>query len=913
MIQKHRRIETARLTKQLVCGDLRKLRLSNGLDVIFVQNRRLPLVAVNVCYHVGAANDPLGHGGLAHLCEHLMFEGSKHINGDSHFRRLLSAGATEVNATTHFDHTNYFETLPSRDLELALWLESDRMGFLLNGLTPAKVAIQRDVVHNERREGESTPYFIIEDKLFELLFPSGHPYRNRIIGSHKDIDASGFTTIADFFRHYYCPNNASLAITGDFDLRLAETAVKKYFQTLPEMPLSAVTFAEVPPIPQERQAVVTDEIELSCVYMGWIADPIYQAGNAETEVLSQIIGQGCSSRLHNVLVQNTQLAHGVHTQLLSLRLGSLFQIKAIAREGVRPEQLQVAIDTELAKFRDEGPTDLEVALAVKTIETRILTTFQRLGGFGGLADRLNCYNHYLGEPDYFSRDLERYHRATRVGLIRIVQERLSPSARAVVFGVPGKKVLCKNLGPRSEGQSHIDHAHVGQSESWRNYPPERRRCSSTVLPPLRTCKLSNGLVVYAVERHDIPIVSISLVARAGSEANDPNLSGVASFTAEMLREGTSSCSSLQIIEREQRIGSTLQIACSVDDISIGVSSLNSEIEPAIDLLADVCLNPRFDPEDIERIRVRRRSVILRSRKYLPLVGLDTFHEALYGGDHPYGAPLNGDVYSNEHITGEHLTRFWRGFYAPNQASLIVTGDIRATQAFSLAERHFGHWSGSASMTAIPPVKRLRAASLHVVNMCGAVQAYVAIGGPGIARSSKEYIPFRVLDNIFCGLFTSRINTHLRQNRGYTYSLDSILSFYNNGGICGVAGAIDPGAIGFAVKYILEEMQEISLNPPTVEEMALAQNAIGLSLAGAFETNQQIVRLISDIFTYRLDADDYQTMMARVSAVRAVDLRKLAERYYGHDSLLIVIVGDRFRVQSQLEALNPAFLSNLHYS
>ena len=894
------------MSQEMAAGDHQKIRLLNGLDVIFVRNCRLPLVAVNVCYHVGAANDPLGHGGLAHLCEHLMFEGSKNIKAGNHFRLLLSAGATEINATTQFDRTNYFETLPRQDLELALWLESDRMGFFLDALTSKKIATQRDVVFNERRDGEASPYFIIEDKVFELLFPAPHPYRNRIIGSRRDIATAGATQVVNFFRQYYCPNNASLAVIGDFDLEAAKASVQKYFQTLPEGPRASVALPALPPIMQERRAVVADEIEQNCVYMGWILDPIYQPGDAEAELISQILGNGYASRLHAGLVCGKRLADAVQTQYLSLKHGSIFQIQATARKGVSSEALQFAIDEELATLRDEGPSNYEVAVAVKAIETRMFTTLQRLGGFGGVADRLSCYDHYLGDPNYLSKDLERYRSATPAAIMRVAQQKLGSHARVLVFGVPGRKVLCEPVTFPSEGPSHSDHRVSGQSENWRSCPPFGIRRSTTMLPQFVTFTLANGLIVYVVEQQDIPVVSASLVALAGTGDNDPNLPGVASFTAQILRENAGSCSSLQTTQREQDIGAALQVICSVDDVSIGMTSLSSEINSAIGLISDTCLNPRFDPEDVERIRLRRCSTILRSNKYPPFVALDAFHERLYGLDHPYGAPIGGSISSNEQISGQHLVQFWRNFYVPNQAALVISGDIRAARALVLAERYFGHWRYAANKSSVPQVKKLQKGGLFILDMPDAVQAYLVIGALGIARSNNEYIAFQVLDNILCGLFTSRINTHLRQECGYTYSLSSLLSYYRLEGTCGVAGSIHPSAVGFAVKYILEEMKNLCLNPPRAEEISLAKNAIGLSLAGTFETNQQVVRSLSDLFTYALDADEYDTIVERLSAVSDIHLQELASRYFHHDSLLVVVVGDRSNIQAQLRASIPDF-------
>src|SRR5712692_3346892 len=418
-----------------------KYTLKNGLNVILYEDHRLPLVASNIWYHVGPANERPGRTGFAHLFEHMMFEGSQHVGPKAHFRHLEAAGASDINGTTDFDRTNYFETLPSNQLELALWLESDRMGYLLGTLDREKLANQRDVVRNERRQSvENAPYGLVEEQLVHELYPKGHPYYAEVIGSHRDIEAARLDDVREFFRQYYTPNNASLAITGDFNPVQVKALVEKYFGSIPAGPSVPKITAVTPPITSERRAVVTDQVELPRVYMGWITAPIYKPGDAEADLLAQLLGGGKSSRLYKKLVYEKQIAQDVQVQNQNLILGSVFEIQATAKPGIKPEDLEKAVEEELTKLRSEGPSQAELERARNVIEAQIIEALERLGGFGGVADRLNQYNHYLGDPGYLPKDLERYNRATVANLKRVADEMLKPSERAVVFGVPGKKL-----------------------------------------------------------------------------------------------------------------------------------------------------------------------------------------------------------------------------------------------------------------------------------------------------------------------------------------------------------------------------------------------------------------------------------------------------------------------------------------
>src|SRR5262245_53539466 len=424
--------------------EFEKLTLPNGLEVILSEDHRLPLVAVNLWYHVGPAYEAEGRTGFAHLFEHMMFQGSKHVEGDNHFKFLEEAGGSNLNGTTDFDRTNYFETLPSNQLELALWLESDRMGYLLDVLDQKKLSNQQDVVRNERRQSvENQPYGIVEEAMSHTLFPKNHPYYANVIGSHADIQAAKLEDVKQFFKNYYAPNNASIAIVGDIDKAATKALVEKYFGPFKRGEAVAKPNVQTPKITAERRVTVTDNVELPRVYMAWITSPFFTPGDADADVAATVFGGGKSSRLYKTLVYDKQIAQTVSAQQYSLMLGSIFNIEVTARPGHSAEELEKAIDEELNKFRLAGPQQAEVDRARNVIETGIIERLENLGGFGGVADRLNMYNHHLGTPDYLSKDIQRYRDVTPESVKAFLQGQLPSNARVVVHGVPGKQ----DLGP----------------------------------------------------------------------------------------------------------------------------------------------------------------------------------------------------------------------------------------------------------------------------------------------------------------------------------------------------------------------------------------------------------------------------------------------------------------------------------
>src|SRR5215469_6359275 len=512
-----------------------RYKLLNGMEVILSEDHRLPIVSVNLWYHVGAVNETARRTGFAHLFEHMMFEGSRHVPGNSHFRFLEAAGASDINGTTEFDRTNYYETIPSNQLELALWLESDRMGFLPDNLDQANLSNQQDVVRNERRENyENAPYGMVREAIFHLLFPKDHPYYAMVIGSHADIQAAKLEDVRNFFKLYYAPNNASLAIVGDFDPAKTRQLVEKYFGSLKrgvEVPRVKVT---TPPIASERRRVVQDNVQLPRVYLAWLTSPIFKPGDAEADIAATALGGGKSSRLYKKLVYERQLALEVEADQQSLMLKSVFQITATARPGVKPEDLEKAINEELDTFRANGPTAEEMLRARNGIETRTISGLEILNG---VADLLNSYNHYLGSPDFLAADLARYENATPETVKFFANSQLNQNQRVVVYAVSGKQDLGPDV-PTPKGEAKGTQVAGGEPVNadapWRATPPPPGSPAPLHLPVPEQFKLSNGLTVLYNERPGLPLMAASLVFRRGSGANPISNPGLAGFTVRML-------------------------------------------------------------------------------------------------------------------------------------------------------------------------------------------------------------------------------------------------------------------------------------------------------------------------------------------------------------------------------------------
>ncbi|HEY6945551.1 MAG TPA: pitrilysin family protein [Candidatus Acidoferrum sp.] len=884
-----------------------KYKLQNGLVVILSEDHRLPMVAVNLWYHVGPANELPGRTGFAHLFEHMMFEGSRHVPGSSHFHLLEAAGASDINGTTDFDRTNYFETLPANQLELALWLESDRMGYLPDKLDQANLSNQQDVVRNERRQSvENQPYGIVDEGIFHLLYPKGHPYYGDVIGSHEDIQSAKLQDVRNFFKLYYAPNNASLAIVGDFQPEHAKELVEKYFGPLKRGEDVPRITAKTPPITAERRAVIQDNVQLPRVYESWLTSPIFKPGDAEADLTATVLGGGKSSRLYKKLVYEKQIALDVAANQQSLMLGSEFQVQATARPGVKPEDLEKAINEELEAFRTSGPTEEELKRARNVLESRIIEGLETLGGFGGVADRLNAYNHYLGTPDFLAADIARYENASVESLKVFAQNQLGNNQRVVVYGVPGKQDLGAEVPtPRADAKdtAKMGGEPVNPDAEWRKDPPKPGPVSPLHLPIPEEFKLSNGLTVLYNERPGLPLVAAALVLRSGSGANPTDKAGLASFTARMLQQGTNTRSALQIADRAADLGASLGSRASMDSSIVSTQALTRSFPDALELLADVALHPNFPKEEIERVRKERLAALVREKDESFSVASRVMRAALYGPHHPYGYPDIGTADSLKAISRDDLLKFWQDHYFPNDAALVVTGNIKLATLKPLLEKAFSAWKEGKPTATTMGAPESADARWILVDRPGAPQTTLECYELGAARSTPDYAPLEVMNTELGGLFSSRINMNLREAHGYTYGAGSTFAYHRQRGPFLAYSDVRTDVTAPAVTEIFNELKRIRDTQMTPEEMKLSKDSITRSMPGRFERGTDAAGTFAELFIYNLPLDYFSKLPDAVDAVTPEQAEAIAQKYIHPEKIVVVAVGDRSKIEDEMKKLN----------
>ncbi len=882
-----------------------EFKLPNGLQVLTHEDHKLPLVAVDLWYHVGPLNEKPGRTGFAHLFEHMMFEGSEHVGEKAHIKYVQSAGATDVNGTTDYDRTNYFETVPSNQIELAMWLESDRMGFLMEGLDREKLANQRDVVRNERRQGEGRPYDVADEAVAHLLFPKGHPYYGSVIGSHADVESARIADVRDFHQQFYTPNNATIVIAGDFNPQQLKALLDKYFGPIPQGPPVEKTSVVTPPITAQKRATITDTVKLSRITVAWLTPKVYTPGAYNVEAAMHALGGGKASRLDEALVIKAQTAQSVSCGSNSYALTGITQCEITARPGVKLEDLEASLWSEIDKIKKDGPTPEEIQAAKALSLTGKISGLQRLGGFGGVADMLNEYNQYTGDPGFLSKDVAMQEAVSVASAKAAAEKYLTKDSAVVVYCVPGEKKL--DDVPRSPADTDANVKLVNpytpefeKAQEWRKTKPEPGPAPTINLPVPTEFSLENGLKVLLVEDHSLPVLSVSLVTRSGSENNPAGKSGLATLASEVMGDGTVSRDLSKLADDQEKIGTRIGTVSGLESSAVSMGVLSYHASEGLDLLADVAQHPAFRAEDVER---RKQQRLIRIQQETDNVGSMAMRVGpkLVFGDSPYGEPGNGTTDSVKSITGADISSFYASYYGPKDSALIFSGDVTRAEAEKLAREYFGKWTATtAAPVAIPPAPAPQPTHIVIVDKPGAPQTALYAYGLGVPANSPDLEALRVMNYSLGGSFGSRINMNLREVHGYTYGANSQFPSYQDGGLFMAGGLVRTDVTAPAAKELMSEISNFPAKPSTPEELAAAKESLIRSLPGNFETNGSVAGAMGSIFLYNRPLDYYSKLPARYEAASGADIARVAKQYLHPDQLVIVTAGDRSKIEQGLK-------------
>jgi zinc protease len=893
-----------------------EFKLENGLRVVLHEDHSTPIVAVNVWYHVGSKNEVPGKTGFAHLFEHMMFQGSKHHDND-YFKPLQEAGAT-LNGSTNADRTNYYQVVPSNFLELALWLESDRMGYLLDAMTEEKLANQRDVVKNEKRQRyDNQPYGLVGARISERLYPPDHPYHWLTIGSLDDLTAASMDDVKDFFRRYYVPNNASLTIAGDFDPTQTRRLVEKYFGPLRRGPEVKAVAAAQPRLDREIRESMEDRVSLPRLYVSWHTVPAWAADEPALDMLAEVLSGSKSSRLDRTLVFERQIAQNVSASSFTREIAGTFQITVTPKPGRTLEEVEKIVEAEIARIKAEPPAAEEIERAFNSLEAAFV---YRLQSVNGKSDQLNQYAVFRDDPGAFRADLERYRGVTPADVQRAAQTYLTDK-RYVLSVVPGRSAAMAEAGRRPQvpatpakadamkadvKPAMADAKPATQADS--NDPlytmPRAGKTPELRLPKAQSRRLSNGLEVLVVEHHELPVVGLNLVLRSGAEADPRQRGGLASLTADLLDEGTKTRSALDVANALDALGARLGTGADWDRSTVNLLTLSRHLGKALDIFAEVVASPSFPDAELARLRAQRLTALIQQRDNANAIAGTLYPTILYGAEHPYGHAPIGDEASLAAITREDVTRFYESHYRPEGSTLIVVGDVTPDTVVPMLERALAGWKGKAAPaieTVAPPSREN--VGLYLVDRPGAAQSIVTIGHVGVQRATPDYYALAVLNTILGGQFSSRVNMNLRETKGYTYGARTSFDYRRGAGPFAATAGVQTAVTKESVVEFLKELRGIRGEiPVTPQELEFAKQTIIRGYPAGFETPQQIANRLAEVVAYGLPVDYFDTFTTNVAKVTKEDVERVARRYLDPSRMAILVVGDMKTVEPGLRSL-----------
>ena len=864
-----------------------KTTLSNGLEVILHEDHTIPLVAVNVWYHVGSKDEEVGRTGFAHLFEHVMFEGSKHHNR-SHFEPLQKAGAN-LNGSTTSDRTNYWEDVPSNYLEQALWLEADRMGFLLDALDQQRFDVQRDVVKNERRQSyENRPYGMAHWHVQEALFPMPHPYHWMTIGSQEDLDAASLEDIKDFFHRFYSPSNSSLAIAGDMDRERTLELVHRYFGDLPPGPSVLRTGRFDSSLGGRVELEIRDRVSLPRLYIAWPTPPHLHADDAPLDLLQSVLADGMTSRLYRSLVYDKQIAQSAHVRYHAAEISGQFIVEVTAAADHDLNEVEEATEAVLAGIRRDPPTDEEISRAKNRIEAQHYRQLAHIGGFGGRADELNHFNVFASNPNLINTSIDQYMAVQRDDILRVNETVLGH--RQVRLRVLPEPTLTSVV-------TTLDRSVMpGAAEE------------PTFTPPLPVrLQLPNGLGIIVVEKRGLPVVAFGLMQHAGSITDPPELPGLACFTAQMLAEGTETRSSQEIASAFEFIGARLSTETRREVTLLSTETLTKHWRTALGLLADLVQNPTFPPHELERVRREHVTDLRRGKDDPTFVAEQVIPGLIFGRESRYGHFSLGTEASVAALTREDLSRQFRQLYGPESATLLVSGDVTADEVRQEAESAFGDWHNPDAKP-VPPGKesldgRSGPTTIYLVDQPEAAQSVIRAGHPTVPRNHPDYFPLLTLNFVFGGQFSARLNQNLRQDKGYSYGFHSGISWYRQLSSLTAGGSVQTAVTKESVQEVLREFQDIQQSRPlSGEELAAAQAGLLRGYPAGFERPGQVLGQLVQLVLHELPNDYFRTARDQFAAVSLDDVQRAAKERLQPDHIQLLVVGDRKVVEPGLREL-----------
>lgn len=906
--------ETSTTTDSPISIEFDKYELDNGLNVVLHQDPSDPIVSVAIQYGVGSNREKKGRTGFAHLFEHMLFQESENVPQDQFFKIIQDAGGT-LNGGTWQDGTVYYEVVPKNALETVLWLESDRMGFLINTVTKAAFANQQEVVQNEKRQRvDNNPYGHTNWVIDKNMFPDGHPYSWQVIGELEDLQNATVEDVKEFYDRFYGPNNATLVIAGDFDESRVRDLVEKYFgeirkrQEVAPMKIQNVSLPETKRLYHEDNFATAPQLN-----MVWPTVEQYSEDAYALNFLAEILAEGKDAPLYEVLVEEKELTSRPIAFNNSGQIAGKFRILVTANAGVDLDSIESGIKEAFSRFEKEGVSTEDIERIKAGLETDF---YNGISSVLGKSFQLANYDVFTGDPGFIEKDIENIKAVTREDVMRVYNKYIKGKNYIMTSFVPkGNLQLAAENSVKAEvveeeitENTATEVAETGQDNSNdvvqktpsrfdRSIAPPMGETSELDLPETWKVELDNKLEVFGIEQNELPLVNFSVVVEGGHLLDDLNNNGVANLMSDIMMEGTAEKTPEELEKAIETLGANINMYTTNESIVLRGTTLKRNFEETMELVEEILLKPRWDQKEFDRIKTSTINTIKRREADPNAIANNVYDKVLYGENHPFAYPISGTIESVEKITLQDLKDFYQKNFSPTVTSLHVVGDVTKPEVLAVAEGLEKNWKPKEVSIPEFPIKNERnKASLYFVDVPGAKQSVINIGYIALPRTHEDYFPAEVMNYKLGGSFSGNVNLVLREEKGYTYGARTGFSGSKVPGTFTASSSVRTNKTGESVEIFKNQIANYKKGV-SEQDLDFTKNALIKSNARRFETQGSLLNMLEEMSAYSLDPDYIENEEKVIREMTLEQHKALANKYLDESKMAYLVVGD---AETQLE-------------
>jgi len=892
-----------------------KYKLANGLTVIVHEDHSDPLVHVDVTYHVGSAREEPGKSGFAHFFEHMMFQGSENVADEQHFKIITEAGGS-MNGTTNSDRTNYFQTVPVNQLEKILWLEADRMGFLLDAVTEKKFEVQRETVKNERGQRvDNQPYGRLFERVAQALYPDLHPYSWPVIGWMDDLNRANVNDVKAFFLRWYGPNNATLTIGGDVKAADILPLVQKYFGSIPVGPEVTAAPKQLLTLTEDRYISMEDNVHLPLLHMTFPSVYAQHPDEAPLDILAEILGGGNNSLLYKNLVKN-QIAVQANVSHSCLELACNFSLYALPHpaSGKNLAAIEQVIRASLLEFEQRGVNDDDLLKVKAGIEAGSIFGLQSVQG---KVSQLAYSETFFGKPDQVASDIARYNAVTKADVQRVYNQYIKGKHAVLMSVVPkGQQALiaradnfkpvAHDFGGPSTTKAEDLQARRATATFDRSFQPKAGVNPAVDLPTTWRTDLSNGIAVLGAQTTETPTTALLLKIPSGLYYETPDKVGISSLLANLMNESTKNYSTEQMSLELEKLGSTISFGAESEYLTVFVSSLTKNLPATLALLEEKLLNPAFNAQDFNRVQQQTLQGLQNAEKNAGFLAAIAYRKLMYG-NHIMGFNSQGTLATVSKLTPADLQAYYQQYVKPAGSQLIVVSDFTQAEVQPLLIKTLQQWQGQApALNVATPTAVAKAGTIYLVDKPDAPQSEIRIGKRSLTEDiTGEFYRAGLMNFVLGGNFNSRINLNLREEKGYTYGATSGFGADKIAGVYTAQAAVRADATAASLQEFFKEIDRYQQQGITDEELNFMRQAINQSDALKYETPNAKLGFMARILEHKLSPDFVKERIQIVATISKEEINALAKKHLNSKEMSIVVVGDAKKLRPELQALGFA--------